>query len=255
MATFPLPEVLATLHDDVIWYATVLQNTIAEHGGCQSMASESLNALGFNGILAHRAVRTLCEEGWTPVTPILNRTLLDIFANSVAVVNRPDQADYMGFKYMSDFYRKWLTDPEITQPERDGASGELESFTARLSEADQVRARALIQEGRPRTYWFQPEYETTRELLELSPHNIHALYKLLSSVTHGGFSAKLVFNDDPASEDINPRQHQRWRVRAIVASCRLLLEICYVRDQWDNLGVGEGAYNELVLRINALREP
>ncbi len=219
------------------------------------MASEALNALTFNAILTHRAVRTLCEEGWTPVTPVLNRTLLDIFANSVAVVERPERADYMGFKYISDFYRKWLTDPEITDAERQSANAALAMFVARLSEADQVRARALIQEGRPRTYWFKPEYNTTRDLLDLSPHNIHALYRLLSSVTHGGFSAKLVFNDDPASEDIDPRQHPRNTARAIVASSRLLLELCYVRDHWDNLGVGEEVYNELIARINALREP
>jgi hypothetical protein len=254
MATFPLSPDLATLHDDVLWYATALQNTIAEHGGCQSMASEALNALAFNAALTHRGVRTLCEEGWTPLTPILNRTLLDIFVNSVAVVNRPELADYMGFKYISDFYRKWLTDPEITEPERASANAALEMFVNKLSEADQVRARALIQQGRPPTYWFQPEYNTTRELLDLSPHNIHAIYRLFSSVTHGGFSAKLVFNDDPAAEDIDPRQHPRNAARAIVASSRLLLELCYVRDHWDNLGVAEEAYNELLLRIHAFRE-
>ena len=30
--------------------------------------------------------------------------------------------------------------------------------------------------------------------------------------------------------------------------------LCYVRDQRDNLGFGEGAYNDLIARIVAFRE-
>ena len=32
---------------------------------------------------------------WAPVTPTLNRSLLDIFANCVPILNQPDSADYM----------------------------------------------------------------------------------------------------------------------------------------------------------------
>ncbi len=256
MATFPLPPNLGALHDDVIAYASAIQCTIAEDGGCQSLASEALNVLAYNALLTHRGIRTLCEAGWTPLTPILNRTLLDIFANCIGVLNRPELAEFMAsFKYIADFYRKWLTDPEITAPERQEANAALDALVARLPTADQGAARQLIQDGHPRTYWFQPEYNTTKDLLELSPHHIHRIYKLFSSVTHGGFSARILFNDDPAAENINPRQHPRNTLRSIAASCRLLLEICYIRDRWDNFEVGEAAYNELLVRINALQTP
>src|ERR1022692_3753479 len=102
MAMFPLPPELTELHVDVLGYASALQNTIAVHGGCQTMASEALNALAFNAVLAHRGVRTLCEEGWTPLTPILNRTLIDIFANCIAVLNRPEQAEYRSEEHTSE---------------------------------------------------------------------------------------------------------------------------------------------------------
>jgi hypothetical protein len=128
-------------------------------------------------------------------------------------------------------------------------------FIERLSEGDQDRARELIQRGRPPAYWFQPEYNTTRDLLEVSPHDIHQIYKLFSAVTHGGFAARLLFDDEPAAENIEPREHPRNTPRAIVASARLLLEVCYVRDQWDNLGAAEEAYQNLLRRINAFREP
>lgn len=254
MALFPLADELSSLHDDVIAYASAIQNTIAAHGGCQSMSSEALDVIGYNAILVHRGVRALCEEGWTPLTPILNRTLLDLFASCIAVLNRQENADYMGFKYISDFYRKWLTDPGITHPEREEANNALAILVDKLPAADQDRGRELIREGRPRPYWFQPEYNTTRELLDQSPHEIHRIYKLFSNVTHGNFSARILFNDDPALPEINARQHPRNTRRAIAACSRLLLEVWYLRDQWDNHGVAAREYRNLLVRINALRE-
>jgi len=252
MPRFPLPADLAGIHDDVIQFASAIQNTIVAHGGCKTMASEALNILNYNAILGHRGVRSLCEEGWTPLTPILNRTLLDVFANCVAVLNVPANADYMGFKYISEFHRKWLTDPGITDPERTAVNAELDMFVGRLPAADQVRAREVIREG-PKAYWFQPEYKTPADLLRLSPHNIYAVYKLFSGPTHGGLGTKLLFNDDPHAENIDPREHPKNTPRAITASSRLLLEVCYVRDQWDNHGVGKDVYNQLVARLNAWR--
>ena len=254
MPTFPLSENLALLHSNVIAYASAIQNTIAQHGGCQTISSEALNVLAFNAILAHRGVRTLCEEGWTPLTPIMNRTMLDIFANCIAVLTQPESADYMGFKYFSDFYRKWLATPEITEPERAEATTAIELLIGKLGRPDdQERARALTQERQPRTHWFQPEYRTITDVLGHARHDINQLYRFFSPVTHGGFSAKVIFNDDPALEDIEPRAHPRNTARAIAACSRLLLEVCYVRDQWDNAGVGEATYYEILTQLNALR--
>jgi hypothetical protein len=67
----------------------------------------------------------------------------------------------MAFKYVSDFYRKWLTDVDITEPERLEAETALNLLVNKLPAVDQDRARQLIQEDRPRTYWFQPEFNTT----------------------------------------------------------------------------------------------
>jgi len=64
MSRFPLPDDLAAIHDDVIAYASTVQNCVAGQGGCQSLSSEALNVLAFSAILDHRGIRTLCEEGW-----------------------------------------------------------------------------------------------------------------------------------------------------------------------------------------------
>jgi hypothetical protein len=46
------------------------------------LASEALNALMFCAVLTHRSVRTICEEGWTPIASVLNRTLPDIYSQT-----------------------------------------------------------------------------------------------------------------------------------------------------------------------------
>jgi hypothetical protein len=253
MPRFPLPADLAKIHDDAIEYASVIQNNMAARGGCQNLGSEALNALMFCAILTHRSVRTICEEGWTPIASILNRTLLDIFANCVAVVNKPAGADYMGFKYLTHFLRKWLKDPNITADERTGVTATVEETVNKLQTADQGRARTLLAESEPTPYWFQPEYGSPKRVLALSPHPIYEIYKLFSGPTHGGYAIKILLNDDPASENIEPRQHARNVPKAIVGSTRLLVEVCYVRDRWEFEGAGNLIYNDIVTRLNAFR--
>jgi len=127
----------------------------------------------------------------------------------------------MGFKYMSDFHRKWLTDPAITDPEKKEAEAALALMVKNLTAADQMKANQLITEANPRVYFFQPEYASTRAILDLSPHPIHNLYKMYSGVTHGNFSGKMLFDDDPVAEDINPREHPKTSKRVMVTSSRL----------------------------------
>jgi hypothetical protein len=253
MALFPLPHELAAVHNEAIEYAAATQNLIADRGGCRSGSSEALNILVFNAVLTHRGVRSICEEGWAPVASLLNRTLLDIFGNCVAVCNVPANADYMGFKYISHFYRKWLLQPGVTDPERDEANSAISILVGGLNHTDQHKARALCAEPTPSTYWFQPEYRSMKAILEFAEHPLYGLFRFYSGPTHGGFDMKLVLNDDPKSEDIGPREHPKSVPKAIVACSRLLAETCYVRDNWDNESANEPKYKRLVANIIALR--
>jgi len=54
-------------------------------------------------VIIHRAVRDLREHGWTPVTSILIRTMLDIYVNVQAIVMNPDDAQFMAFRYLFAF--------------------------------------------------------------------------------------------------------------------------------------------------------
>jgi hypothetical protein len=178
---------------------------------------------------------------------------LDILANCVAVINQPGLADYMGFKYMSHFHRTWLTDPQITAPERTEVNAVLDTMVNKLEAADQIKAQQLRAKPKPQSYWFRPEYNSVEAIMKLCAVPIYQLYRLYCGPTHGGFAGKFMFDDDPHSEDIEPRKHPKNVRKAVVASTRLLVELCRVRDHWDNNGAGEEVYQGLVERIAALQ--
>ena len=253
MPSFPLPPALANIHDEALAYASAVQCDVATAGGCKTLSCEALNILMFNAVLTHKSVRTLCEEGWTPLTSLLNRTLLDIFGNCVAVCNVLGNSEYMGFKYISHFYRRWLVQPGITAPEQAEATNALKVLTQQLSPTDQQKAQALCAEPVPSTYWFQPEYPNTKAILDLAQHPIYQLFKMYSGPTHGGFDLKLLLNDDPRSESIEPRDHPRNVPKAIVASSRLLTEIVHIRDNWDNHDRHEARYQQFLADLAKLR--
>jgi hypothetical protein len=103
---WPLPDDLALLHGAVIDYAVAVQEAAAkrhEKTATHPLIHGALFTLHWRAIVIHRAIRTLCVTGWTPTVPILIRTLLDIIASCCAIVAKPDDAEYMGFKYMGSY--------------------------------------------------------------------------------------------------------------------------------------------------------
>lgn len=103
---WPLPDNLSVLHDAVIQYAVDVQTAAAQKHEKQPdhpLSHGALFTLHWRATIIHRSIRTLCVTGWTPVLPILIRTLLDIVASCYAIVAKPQDAEYMGFKYMGSF--------------------------------------------------------------------------------------------------------------------------------------------------------
>jgi hypothetical protein len=237
MPSFPLPDEVAQLHDAVISYCSNLQQAFSSRDRALAppLSSRALADMIYIAILAHRGVRTLCDQGWTTVSSIILRTMLDMGANCMAIVKHP-RPNYMGFKYLCSFRIKMVAESNIPEENREEISKEVETCLARLDTEDQVTARALITGGNLRPYWFQPEFESVKKLLKLASVDIYPIYELLSGPAHGGWSGQAIFNDDPKTQDINPRAHPRWSIEAIRASSRLLLEMGYTRDGWDNLG-------------------
>jgi hypothetical protein len=98
---WPLPDNLSVLHDAVIQYAVDVQTAAAQKHEKQPdhpLSHGALFTLHWRATIIHRSIRTLCVTGWTPVLPILIRTLLDIVASCYAIVAKPQDGRVHGFQ-------------------------------------------------------------------------------------------------------------------------------------------------------------
>jgi hypothetical protein len=102
-SSWPIPKDLDTLHDVVIEYGVRIQAVAAakqEKTAEGPISHSALVNLHRIGIVTHRSIRCLCESGWTPVSPILIRTLLDVLASCYAIVSKYEDAEYLAFKFI-----------------------------------------------------------------------------------------------------------------------------------------------------------
>jgi len=246
---FPLSSELSSLHDDVIQYSSDIHASFDEKSPLSTYALANIH---YTAILCHRGIRTLCEEGWTLLSSVLIRTMLDHIINCIAITAVPERANYMAFKYFAPLPMKLATDPVMTATERKDARELLEKFIDRLPAGDQPEAKAFIKNYKPTAYWYSPEFQRPSDVLKKASVPLAAMYGMFSGPAHGGFSLQVLFNDHSAIQDINPREYPQWSRRAIEASARLLLEIGRTRYVWDDLG-HEEEYEKLQRRIIALK--
>jgi hypothetical protein len=233
---WPLPDDLSVLHDAVIQYAVDVQTAAKqkhEREPNHLLCHGALFTLHWRALTIHRSIRTLCVAGWTPVVPILIRTLLDIVASCYAIVAKPEDADYMGFKYMASFLIQALQEaisPAIVlKHDRE----QLDRLRKQAKGKDVGRIEQFIKDYKPQPYWYKPEYEGPGAILKVASTDLYSIYRIFSSAVHGGFIGSALFDDTPDMADINPQDHPRRTRVAVVMSSRLILEISYLRDRFE----------------------
>lgn len=231
---WPLPEDLSVLHDAVIQYSVDVQTAAAakhERQPDYPLSHGALFTLHWRAVVIHHAIRTLCVTGWTPVVPVLIRTLLDIMASCYAVVAKPEDAEYMGFKYMASFLVQALREGDLPPKVLEHDKEQLERLRAQTRGNDVDRVEQFIKDYKPQLYWYKPEFENPGAILKNASTDLYSIYGIFSSAVHGGFIGSSLFDDTPDVADINPQDHPRRTRMAIVMSSRLILEISYLRDR------------------------
>ncbi len=237
-----MPDDLSILHDAVIDYAVAVQKAAAERHEKKSdypLSHGALFTLHWRAIVIHRAIRTLCVTGWTPVIPILVRTLLDIIASCYVIVAKHEDSEYMSFKYMGSYLIQALQEgdypPEVLKFDRE----QLDELRAQAKGTDVGRVDQFVKDYKPQRYWYKPEYENAGKILKTASTDLFSIYRVFSSAVHGGFLGSALFDDTPDMADVNPHEHPRRTRAAIVMSSRILLEISYMRDRFESAGLEE----------------
>jgi hypothetical protein len=195
----------------------------------------SLFTLHRCAIINHRSIRSLCETGWTPSSPALIRTLLDILASCYAIVSKPEDAEYMAFKYLCSYIIQTLDDPEAAGELRKLNREQLEKLRQQIRGQDLKRVDEFIANYKPQPYWYRPEFNSPGEIFKNAMPRLFYMYRQFSGSVHGSFIGSLLFKDSPDFADINPEENPNRTRSAVVASSRLLLDISLARGQFEGV--------------------
>ena len=240
---WPLSEELHKLHEIVIHYSVRVQREAARLQGIRPhMSYQAFGDLHTRAVMIHRSIRDLCEAGWTPVTGILIRTLLDIYVNCLAIAIEPDNSEFMAFRCLFAFQLARVNDTAVPKKARLEHRKEFEAAIQQLPSKDAARATALITSTARKSYWYQPEFSSPSDLLKKTNGDMPSLYRIFSAATHGGIVGLALFDDEPDTPNINPRCHPCHTPLSIIASARYLLEVTFLRDQIEGTQESHGYY-------------
>jgi len=109
-------EKIIQIHEDLIGFGSRIQAKSAKRMEDKIHINENIYIVLYKSmpyaITLHRAMKSLCEDGWAHVSPNLLRTLLESSASCLAVVKH-QYPEYMAFKFFYDDVMQILS---ITPP-------------------------------------------------------------------------------------------------------------------------------------------
>jgi hypothetical protein len=196
----------------------------------------ALWVLSHEAVISHRAVGFLVHEGWSSAAASVVRTVLDVLASTLAILNSKDpqlaafRYFYSGFRYLS---RDATHDVETRRSMRDQIRSRIKS----LPKEDRRAAITFLRE-RDRPYWFSDEWRSPADILgRFSLKDFDYLYRQFSAAAHGGFMGQRIFRDRPDDIDINPRLPVGKHGELVLAtSTRVVFELCRLRTSHEKLG-------------------
>ncbi len=245
---WPIPKDLDTLHDVIIEYAVRIQAVAAakqEKTAEDPITHSALFTLHRIGLVTHRSIRSLCETGWTQVSPILIRMILDVLAGCYAIVSKYEDAEYMAFKFMCSYLIQAIRDPDTSDELRKHNQEQLDKMRQQLKGEDIKRVDDFIANFKPLPYWFCPQFLSPGRIFKDLIPRLFDMYRQFSGSTHGSFIGSVLFSDSPDAPSIDPQENPARTRNAIVASSRLLLDISFAKGQFD--GIADLAeYKEIV---------
>jgi hypothetical protein len=248
-----IPKSILDLHDEIIQFGSDIQAISSQRIDTEHHVEESIYIVFYKvcayGIRLHRAVRTLCQYGWTDITPLLLRSLVECSANCLAIANSR-LPEYMAFKYLYYPYIELIKDENFPTEVRDKAKLDLEVGVNKLKvpKAKDLVTEFIGAKKLPR-YWFCPEEANITSIIEkYGGSEMKFAYKSLSTSTHGYHFGIGLFKDDSDVVAINPTDNPERTKSALLFSCRHLLELNYIRNQYEGLGF-QSKYDELLGKI------
>lgn len=236
-----IPDHFRKLHRAVVTLSFALQgasNKIYAKSKTNRMSRGVFYKLHAYAIVLHNSILSLCDDGWSQVTPALLRAMLDVFANLLVIAEK--DSEYRAFKYFYFYNMKVQNDQNIPKKTKEKPRRQMTEGLKELEPTIRARIEKFIKAKKFGTYWFWPDYRSPSDVfrkLTERPSQIILLYGVYSAASHGGHVGSVMFLDQPDQIDTRQRSNPKSAKMAVIASCRHLLEICGLRNEFEELGL------------------
>ena len=202
-------------------------------------------------ITLHRAVFSLCNEGWTHITPILLRTIIDCSANCLVII-RNEYPEYMAFKYFYYDYVRVLGDNSTSESLKQKSRHDIEQgLNIIQNPTAKKKAERFVRKGEVRIFWFTKEENSYSDIIRKYGNEvIKSAWGELSKAVHAAHFGLFFFKDNPDDINIDPEENPNKTKLSLIISCRLLLELLNIRNEYEDLGF-DSEYNQFMKKILA----
>jgi hypothetical protein len=196
-----LPTIIG-IHDELVEFGSNLQGVSARRmetpthiGKCIYFALTRINS---DAICLHRAVLSLCGEGWAPITPILLRPMMECSSNCLAIIKN-SCPEFMAYKYIHHSLLQMILDSEYPKDKSAAARSEMEGDIEYLVDASaKAKARGYIDAESVDIFWFKPEEKSVSKIIKnFGSAELKSIYGTLSISVHAGYYGMSLFKDDP----------------------------------------------------------
>jgi hypothetical protein len=234
-------EDLIQLHEDLIEFGSGIQSKSATKFKKEKHIESNVHAVFYKviayGIILHRAAKTLCENGWTHVTPILLRTIMECSVNCLAIIHN-DYAEYMAFKYFYHDYVEILRDNNSSHELKAKNLSDIEKGLEHIKNlAAKEKAVKFVENDKLEIFWFRPDESGVSSIIKKhGSDGLTLIYRSFSKSIHASHIGMFLLKDDPDNIEINPCENPVKTNLAIIISCRLLLELINIRINYEDLG-------------------
>jgi len=249
---------LIQLHEGLIEFGSIIQSISAKKFEKEQHIESNVHAVFYKvtayAITLHRAILSLCEDGWTHISPMLLRTIIECSSNCLTIVNNK-LPEYMAFKYLYYEYLKIYQDKTSSDELKKKNLSDIKQGLTHIKKTSAKKATEdFIKAEQLGIFWFRPEENNIISIVsKYGSDELKFVYGILSWSVHAMHLGLFAFKDDPDDVDINPCENPNKTKLAIVFSCRLLLEFLRIRCEYEGLRFGS-KYNRLIERIFAFEK-
>jgi len=248
-------ENIIKLHEDLIEFSSKLQaasaNKMHDESHIEANVYTAFYKIIAYAVTLHRAILSFCEAGWTHISAILLRTIMECSANCLAIINN-EFPEYMAFKYLYHPYFQFFRDDGYPENKREKAKIDIEQGIDNLKdEIVKQKARHYIDSDRIDIFWFRPEERGVSAIINnYGSDELKYVYGTYSMSAHAGHLGMFLFKDNPDEININPSENPRKTKLALIESCKWLLELLYIRNVFEDLGF-DSEFSDFFERIEA----